>query len=521
MSIARYDSVVAFRCLLVVFPITFGAWFLGIFWTYQLPQHNYWKALLSAAFHSWQQPKILFLVFIGFWFGFMFFILLFTLFKTNFNGAYFSTRLRGPRMASEWMLRMMTKEGGQQLNIGKIKVPSEAKALHFLFMGATGVGKSQGIESMIESADKTTRIACIDPNGTFMSKFFKEGDVILNPFDSRCENWSIFNEIRSAADCELFAVCIIPKAASSEREQWNSMARVIVSETMVRLKAQGKGTTDQLLYWLMTATNDELGAFLKGSAAAGMFHGASETLGSVRTVLTAYVKPHSFMPNTGSCEGGFSIRDWVESGQGNVWVTWRQDMLEALRPLISCWTDVIAAAKLSVIDESNMLFVVDELDSLEKLNYLLDLATKGRKHKVTIVAGIQSLAQLNSRYGKEDALTLRNNLRTVAAFGISNSDTYTPEQISIGFGEHDVVRTVREGGIGKSQDGQTRERVIMPSEITGLPNLTGYLKFPGELPIAKFKLAYKKREEVIEPFIMAVTKWTVDIGQYNAFTRNS
>lgn len=519
MTIAKYDSVIALFCAIVIPPITALFWYWGILWAFHLPKNHYMKALWHGFKATPDEPKIYGMALAGLLLGFAIFVILYNLFKTNFQGAYFSTRLRGPAMASQWMLRIMSRERGNQLRIGSIGVPTDAKFTHFQFTGSTGGGKSQAIGSMMDSAQDESRMACIDPNGTFMSNFYREGDYILNPFDLRTQNWTIFNEIRNAADCEHFAVCVIPKSASAEHEQWNRMARVIVSETMLRLKTQGKGTTKELTHWLTSAPNEELATFLADSPAAGMFHGASETLGSVRTVLTAYVKPHSFMPDAEIGVESFSIRKWVEEGKGNLWVPWRQDMLEALRPLISCWTDVIAAATLSVSESSNMLYVVDELDSLEKLNYFSDLATKGRKHGVTLVAGLQSLAQLDSRYGKTDALTLRNSLRTMVTFGISEGDTYTAEQLSLGFGDHEVVRTVRQSEGGRNQDGQTRERIIMPSEIHGLPNLTGYLKFPGAMPTAKFSLDYIKREAVIEPFIRGDTKWTVDIADYNIFNK--
>lgn len=520
MAIVRHDSVIALWCAAVIPPITAIFWYWGILWAYRLPEHNFGRALWQAIKSTLDEPKILSAAIVGFLIGFAIFLVLFTLFKTNFHGAFFSSRLRGPRMASQWMLRIMAYEGKKQLHIGTIRVPTDAKFTHFQFTGSTGGGKSQGIGSMMESAQDESRMACVDPNGTFMSNFYREGDYVLNPFDLRTQNWTIFNEIRNAADCEHFAVCVIPKSASAEHEQWNRMARVIVSETMLRLKTQGRGTTRWLTHWLTAAPNEELASFLADSPAAGMFHGASETLGSVRTVLTAYVKPHSFMPDAEEGVESFSIRKWVEEGKGNLWVPWRQDMLEALRPLISCWTDVIAAATLSVSESSNMLFVVDELDSLEKLNYFSDLATKGRKHGVTLVAGLQSLAQLDSRYGKTDALTLRNSLRTMVTFGISEGDTYTAEQLSLGFGEHEVVRTVRQMEGGKNSEGQARERIILPSEIHGLPNLTGYLKYPGDMPTAKFSLKYVKRPEVIESFIQAETKWTVDISNYDIFNKS-
>ena len=515
MAIVRHDAAIGFWCSGVIAPFTFAGWWVGIHWAYYIPHDarllTAMKLALLQTIFNWH---ILLPTIGGLLIGIVVFLLLFTLLKTNFNGAHFTYFLRGSRLCSEWMLRLHTFEFKKQLLIGKVRVPSDAKNLHFSVTGSTGGGKSQAIGSMIASVIETSRVACIDPNGTYMSHFYKNGDIILNPFDKRTKTWTIFNEIRTAADCEHYAVCIIPKSPSTEQEQWNRMARVIVSETLLRLKTKGEGTTNRLTYWLTAATNVQLAVFLANSPAAGMFHGADETLGSVRTVLTAYVKPHSYMPE--SQDGNsFSFRDWIENQSGNLWITWREQERQALLPLLSCWTDVIAASILSTFPKTDLMFAVDELDSMQKLNYLLDLATKGRKHRLMLVAGIQSLAQLDEHYGVKDALTLRNSLRTIVTFGISGLDTYTAEELSKAMGEHEVVRKNSESGLGgRSQSTAVRERLVMPSELQGLPNLTGYLKFPNELPAAQIVLPYTSRKVVTAPFEEGSTEWTVNIADF-------
>nr|GFD14127.1 hypothetical protein [Tanacetum cinerariifolium] len=205
----------------------------------------------------------------------------------------------------------------------------------------------------------------------------------------------------------------IPRAPSTEQEQWNAMARTIVAETMGVLWRRAEATTDRLHYWLVEASNADLGQLLQNTPAAGMFHGADETLGSVRTVLTRYIAAHKYLEPPADDEIAFSIRDWLEQGTGNLWITWREDMLPALKPLINCWIDVICQSSLSsnVDNATDMHLVIDETDSLDKLNYLVIAATKARKHKLHIACGFQSYAQLDETNGKNDALTLRNSLK--------------------------------------------------------------------------------------------------------------
>lgn len=89
-------------------------------------------------------------------------------------------------------------------------------------------------------------------------------------------------------------------------------------------------------------------------------------------------------------------------------------------------------------------------------------------------------------------------------------DTYTAEEFSRGLGEQTVIRrndSVSVGGRGGSRGTtgtrQDTERVVSPAEIHLLPNLTGYLKFAGNYPIARVKLQYKARPDVIDPMVMA------------------
>ncbi len=92
-------------------------------------------------------------------------------------------------------------------------------------------------------------------------------------------------------------------------------------------------------------------------------------------------------------DGGFSIRDWLEDPNGgNLFITWREDMKDAMKPLLSAWVDVLCTSMLSLPEsrERRLWLLIDELASLEKLPSLLDALTKGRKHGLRIVAGLQS-----------------------------------------------------------------------------------------------------------------------------------
>jgi type IV secretory pathway TraG/TraD family ATPase VirD4 len=199
--------------------------------------------------------------------------------------------------------------------------------------------------------------------------------------------------------------------------------------------------------------------------------------------------------------GAFSLRAWLEDPEaGNLWITWREDMAEALKPLISAWIDALFVSILSMPEDPGRRIwaFIDELASLEKLATLEAALTKGRKHGLRVVAGLQSTSQLDDIYGRDKAQTLRSCFSSLTVLRISKSDPATAEDFSKSLGEHEVERerhsrnsNSRSSGTGR-QTMHERERVVAPSELTSLPDLNGYLAIVGDRPITRFKTEYRR-----------------------------
>lgn len=505
-AIRKPDDVLRTYLSLAGLGMIVVGWIVGVILKYQLPQQYFFQGLFYAAKATPFTPVLWIGPFLGLILAMPMYAIGFKRWQTGFQGADFISRIGGAKMISPWMLSSMTKTGKAQLRIADIPIPEKVESTHFAITGSTGTGKSNAINGYIDSVkERKERMICVDPDGGFMQYHYKPGDVILNPFDARTSGWSIFNEIRNDFDCDQYAIAIIPRSPSTDQEQWNSMARTIVTETLAALLRSGQATTERLVYWLTQAPNDDLKALLLNTPAAGCFHGAEETMGSIRTVLTRYITPHKYLP-----AGNFSFREWVEKSdaeKGNVWVTWREDMIQSLKPLISCWVDVSCAAVLSIPekDAKPIHGIYDELDSLEKLHYLEQAGTKGRKHGFRLVAGFQSLSQLNQTYGRDGAMTLRSVLRTILALGVGEMDSLTAEEMSKAFGEHEVVRRriSHSGGKRNSATVKEKEPLVRPTELHLLPNLTGYLKIAGNYPVARITMKYKPRVKVTEPIMLS------------------
>ncbi|WP_248345844.1 type IV secretion system DNA-binding domain-containing protein [Anaeromyxobacter paludicola] len=412
----------------------------------------------------------------------------------GFGGAAFRVHLRGTKVVSPKRLAWSTRERGQrQITVAGVPMPTWVETLHLLVGGSTGSGKSVLIREMAYSALlRGDRIVVADPNGDMLAKFYRPGDVILNPYDSRGLGWTFFNEIRAEYDFKRFALSLVPRGQTKEEEEWCAYARLLLRETARKLTLVGQPSVAELFRWTTIAKPADLQAFLSQTAAESLFVGADKALASARFVLSAKLPEHLSMP-----AGDFSLRSWLaDPAAGNLFITWREDMAEALKPLISAWVDVLCTSILSLGEDKDrrIWMFLDELASLEKLPSLEDAATKGRKAGLRIVAGLQSTAQLERIYGREEAQTLRSCFRSLVVLGGAKTDPRTCEDMSQSLGEHEVERetysrtTGLRGDSTSSQIQRARERVVLPSEIASLPDVTGYLAFAGDHPIAKVKL---------------------------------
>jgi len=505
--------------LILVFPILF--WLEAARRTEVLHPPK-WRSLYTLLKLTPQKPLLITAFISGLIFAFALIFLLKKLSVRDFAGAPYKKFYRGTKIISKSALEKKTFEKNvEQIKVAGVPMPRKIENLHLLIGGSTGSGKSVLIRELVYSALlRGDRLIIADPNGDMLSKFGMEKDIILNPYDERSQGWSIFNEIRHDYDFKRFALSLVPRGETPEGEEWASYGRLLLSETAQKLYLMDKCSIKELFHWTTIISPDDLKVFLEGTAAESLFVGATRALASARFVLSSKLSSHLSMP-----QGDFSLRNWLENPDGgNLFITWREDMAVALRPLISSWVDVLCTSILSLPEDEKtnavptrrLWMVIDELASLENLASLGDAATKGRKVGLRLVAGLQSTAQLDKIYGFEEAQTLRSCFRSLVVLGGAKTDPKTCEDMSLSLGEHEVERetvnkTSQKGGVGTSrQQNHIRERVVMPSEIASLPDLKGYVAFAGAYDVASIELTPLNFKNRLPAFIHKVSKDAVD-----------
>jgi Type IV secretion-system coupling protein DNA-binding domain len=391
------------------------------------------------------------------------------------------------------------------ITIAGIALPRALETLHLVVPGSTGAGKSTLICEMLDGIRaRGDRCIVCDPDGGYLSRFARPGDRLLNPFDRRSECWSLFNELRVDYDAERVARSVVPDGYG-EAAAWNGYAQGLLAEILRALVRRGDMTTESLIYWASQAKATELAELLSGTVAAGLFdEDAGKALASTRFVLSSRLAPHRHLR-----AGPFSLRTWLESDSGSLFLTWRADMQAALAPLLGTWVDVIANAVLSLPEDPDrrIWLILDELAGLGPLASLESALTLGRKYGLCIVAGLQSTRQLDRLYGHDSAVILRGCFRNLVVLAIARTDPDTCEALSRAIGEREVQRahaSRSQGSQGTTRGASlqtTQERLVLPSEIAALPSLHGYLALAGESPVRRIQLALRNREAVIPPFV--------------------
>ena len=401
---------------------------------------------------------------------------------------------RGSRIVQAKSLMKLTKDRGVdvvQVTLGGIPLPVHAETSHILLVGSTGTGKSNGQSELMASAlARGDRLIVVDPNGAALSRHFKPGDRILNPMDARAEGWSVFNEIQRPSDYERLALAMIPRGTGDD-ETWREKARAMLADLLKAVTIHDADCTpSRLLWWAAAATTEQLKAPLAGTTSeALLLPDGGKPLDSVRSVMSKYIGPHDKHP-----VGDFCLHRWLKEEEGNLYITWRDDQLITLRPLVNFWLSWLITEVLSSSKPQPLWLFIDELSSLEAITGLEAALTKGRKHGLRVVACLQSTAQLTDAYGKSAAETLRSCFRTMLVLGGSVTDPDTAEAMSKGLG--DVETEQRE--LSVSIDGTRRSttdslqvrtsRLVLASEIQTLPVNVGYLKLPGDLPAARVRV---------------------------------
>ncbi|HKS69790.1 MAG TPA: type IV secretion system DNA-binding domain-containing protein [Ktedonobacterales bacterium] len=400
-----------------------------------------------------------------------------------------SKHLRGTK------LRLFTGGRGGRLRarltdgvaLGGVPLTAEDETMHVAVIGATGSGKSTALRAlMADAVARGDRQVVADPEGAALRAFFADGDIILNPFDRRCARWDLLAEVERPSDYAFLAQSLLPHLGIGEHDQWITYAQQLLAAAMENFVTLQIGPTSDLIAMLTSGTTAELKTLCVGTPVARYFEpGGERMLASILGTLAPAIGHLRFIANL---EGQpFSIRQWVRSGAGSLWMPYAANQVAALRGLLSCWMNIAILETLSLAPsrDRRIWFQVDELDALGRIEGLKDAQARLRKFGGCVAIGFQSFAQVKAVYG-EAAHTIIENCGNLLLLRCGASDGGGTAQFAsdlIGDREverDDVSRSRTHGRFtSRSLSMQTKravEDVVLVSEIMQLANREGYCK---------------------------------------------
>ena len=422
-------------------------------------------------------------------------------------------------------IKKHNKEQGAkcEYTLAGVPYPYEAEFQHTQLPGSTGKGKTVLFRELIKKAKANGdggMLYAYTPD--FVQEFYDpDKDFILNPFDQRCAPYSIFNDVQSRPHMDMLMEALIPDPAKGSDPFWNQGARMLAAESGWQIREAYRNhalennlpgfhvPTQALTQRLLRTDLTELAMMIKDTGAAAVVDPDSpKTVISLRAILSTYMDCLKYLPDA---KDGFSIRDWMKHREPGsfLFITTRADMHASLTPLISMWVDLTINALLSKDEnrEDHFWFFLDEIPTLHKLPSLINGMAVSRNFGGCFVLGYQGPFDLIQRYDDAGAKRIWNLCNTRAILNMPDFDNAKWAANNFGKAEAEETQISRTYGANDVRDGVSQNQreelkeLVLPSEIMGLPDLTGYLRYPKGFPACKVQYPYFKMPKKAQGFV--------------------
>lgn len=407
------------------------------------------------------------------------------------------------------------RKQASDLTLAGVPLIKDKEKQHTLIIGTTGSGKTNCIhELLLQIRAKNQRAIIVDMTGGFIEKYYRPGiDKILNPLDTRSEPWNIWGECPKSYHLRMIAATVIPPDGRNGTESyWVKSSRAVFMATAEKLHEQGKLTNVNFFDYATNRPIREVESFYKDTNAAAIMNAdASETVMGIRSNLRANTECLEFFPET---DEPFSIRDWIHNEESEAAGEWLflsspPSLREEISGLMVLWTTIATDALMSLTQshDRRLWFVIDELPAIKRLPKLQTMLAEIRKYGGCVILGTQDMSQLDEVYGHNIVKSIANLCSTKVIFRIEGADI--ADRLSKWLGVQEVSETIENISYGAHQmrdgvslnDHRKEKPTIHADRLMKLPDLTGYLKLPGDYPIAKVEFKIHQLEKVAEGFV--------------------
>ncbi len=443
------------------------------------------------------------------WAGFFFFVAMY--WWQYGRGKMTDERLRGASLVEGKQLKQMieARDDGSPYVLAGVPMRKKSENLHTLIAGAQGTGKSQQFFSLMRQVRARGKRAIVyDPSGEFTQAFYREGkDILMNPLDARSPNWNVWNEIEKDYHFDSMANGLIPDPAEAD-PFWAKAGRMVLKDVYKVLGRDGRRTNRDLYNSIAKSSLDEMHVLLQGEAGASYVDPVTERTGmSLKMTVQNQLEAFRFLHDQGE---RFSIREWIRDESDSwMFITAREELREALAPVLSLWIDTAMKAVLSLdaIHKERLWLFVDELPTLQKLDILKLVLTNTRKYGLCCVLGVQDFSQVYEIYGHDLAKTIISGCQTKLLLRVTDGAAAKLMSELMGQAEVDEKDETLSYGLSAQRDGvsvlakRNLRDIVLSSEILTLPDMHGYLSIPGDYPIGRVSYGYEANPKIADGFV--------------------
>ncbi|MCX8966583.1 conjugal transfer protein TraD [Erwinia psidii] len=428
--------------------------------------------------------------------------------------------VRGSELAEHDKLRdaaiMKVKETGldSRIRIADIPLIRFQENSGIGLSGSPGTGKSNAMRDLLRQVRAMKKKAVVyDISGEFVKRFYRPGiDVILNCFDARSHSWDVWCEGNHEMVFDRQAKAAIPSTKGGD-PFWTLSAQLFFSSLTHSFSLRSeKPEMAHLMHTILRMSADQISSVLADTDARNVINVDAEKLASsVRAIVTAYTRNLKYFAHTKGKR--FSFKEWArdEDSDVTVFITVRDDMMEALRSPISMMLESAISAILSLeADEDRLIAVlIDELKTLNELPSLPNLINTGRKFGAMPVIGFQSPFQIYELMGESGGKAFFDSLGTFGAFRINGMDGAKWSAYQLGDREKEVANENTSFGANDVRDAvsvnhsQQEGQLLLASEIFALNDLHCYLKLNRGLPVSHIKYEHDGMKQIAPAILEA------------------
>ena len=413
---------------------------------------------------------------------------------------------RGMQLLSQKQMSLYTQNKPHVLSIGNINIPTDTECKHILVFGASGSGKSvllsqflNQINTYSQKYNDKRHYIITDVKPEFVGKFAKSDDYIFCPFDKRSISWSIFNDIDDISDYDTFA-SILFEQEDAKDPFWGLAAGSIFADGLKYLDLQGRKTNQDILDFFKQPPEDLIEAINSLPptliTSRQYLNAPDNTLASILATLASGLKPFMHLKDSTDNNAAFSFKQYIREEYQrtngtipNLYLLVPANRQRIMAPLLSLVMDIMISEALTLPESQNcrLYFIIDEIGSVNKIQLLPDLITKGRSYGISILALTQDPGLLREKYGPQVMQSFLNNFGTQIVLRIN--DAATAKELADNFGVEEIIEYKESIQLPQngspipsiSQDTTTKS-LILPSQLQSLPPFKGYGKILGFNP---------------------------------------